>query len=496
MRASSLGLFTLFTALVPIALSGLAGMSCATGVTVEGTGGNGGDTSTSSTSASSSTTSATSSSSGSPGPCTAAKDCIAMNDACNVGTCVNGACVKSPANENGSCDDKQFCTTNDACKSGVCVGGTPKQCDAPDLCHIGVCDEASGKCSSMPGNDGGQCDDGDPCTLQGTCSAGTCMKGPPVDCSVFNGTCAVGTCDPQVGCVAKPQNDGTPCDDGLFCTVNDVCANGKCTGAPNVCAPPGNPCLVGACSEAQKTCTTAPAANGTPCASNSTCVTGSTCTNGVCGGGVPANQGGVCDDSKACTTNDKCSNGVCAGTAIVACANNDGCCPAGCSSVNDNDCTCNINLALTASGSMSSGGSPPSYGPEELNNQVGKNVCNWAWVNNNTAPSGAYFQYDWPAPVTIGSFYVETDNGLNPGPPCNSPAGRNLASGTVQWWNGASWVTSTTWSGQHGDLKIDLPAPVTTTKLRLYDVTTDPGNGNSLIYEWHVYQGSGCMPPP
>ena len=44
-----------------------------------------------------------------------------------------------------------------------------------------------------------------------------------------------------------------------------------------------------------------------------------------------------------------------------------------------------------------------------MNNQIGKNVCNWAWVNNNTAPSGAYFQYDWPQPVTIGSFYVETE---------------------------------------------------------------------------------------
>ena len=111
-------------------------------------------------------------------------------------------------------------------------------------------------------------------------------------------------------------------------------------------------------------------------------------------------------------------------------------------------------------------------------------------------PSGAFYEYDWAQPVTIGSFYVETVNGLNPGPPCGNPAGRNLASGTVQYWNGASWVTSMTWSNEHADLKINLPAPVTTTKLRLFDVTTDPGNGNSLIYEWHVYGGTNCMPPP
>jgi len=229
----------------------------------------------------------------------------------------------------------------------------------------------------------------------------------------------------------------------------------------------------------------------------STCTINTTCTNGVCGGGQPANQGGACDDGKACTNNDKCNNGTCSGSTIVACANNDGCCPQGCTQANDNDCNCNTNLALTATPSMSpGGGSPPSYGPEQMNNQVGKAVCNWAWISNNTVPNGQWFEYDWAQPVTIGSIYVETENGLGGQPPCNSPAGRNLASGTIQYWNGASWVTSTTWSGQHADLKIDLPAPVTTTKIRLFDVTTDPGNGNSAIYEWHVYGGTGCMPPP
>jgi hypothetical protein len=59
-----------------------------------------------------------------------------------------------------------------------------------------------------------------------------------------------------------PSKDGTKCDDGLYCTVNDVCKGGQCGGDPNTCAPPGDVCLIGTCDEGQKKCVAVPGNDG------------------------------------------------------------------------------------------------------------------------------------------------------------------------------------------------------------------------------------------
>src|SRR5262249_1181129 len=153
--------------------------------------------------------------------------------------------------------------------------------------HLGSCDEATDTCTSVPGNDGAQCDDMDACTLAGSCLGGVCTKGQAVDCSVLNTTCGVGVCMPGQGCIVMPQADGSPCGDGLYCTINDVCTAGKCGGVPNPCAPPNNTCQVGVCSEALKSCTVTVAPNGTACDDGSNCTTGEKCMNGNCVNGQP-----------------------------------------------------------------------------------------------------------------------------------------------------------------------------------------------------------------
>ena len=45
------------------------------------------------------------------------------------------------------------------------------------------------------------------------------------------------------------------------------------------------------------------------------------------------------------------------------------------------------------------------------------------------------------------------------------------------------------------DFQLNLPAPVNTTKIRLYNVVTS-GSINALVFEWHVYSGVNCVPPP
>jgi hypothetical protein len=44
-----------------------------------------------------------------------------------------------------------------------------------------------------------------------------------------------------------------------------------------------------------------------------------------------------CEDNDNCTL-ESCTGGVCISTEVLLCYNNDGCCPEGCNSRNDNDC--------------------------------------------------------------------------------------------------------------------------------------------------------------
>jgi hypothetical protein len=333
------------TFIVSTALGLIVGpLACATAVTTppDDDDGGGGSTTTTATSttAGSGTGGGGGAGAGPAGPCSTAADCIAFSDSCNLGTCINGTCEKSPTGDGAACDDGKECSIGDSCQGGECLGSSQKFCPATTTCMIGSCDLVTDSCIEVPGNDGAGCIDDDPCTLTGSCNGGVCAPGQSVDCSFLNSPCGIGVCDSQIGCVAQPQNDGTPCDDALFCTINDVCGGGMCGGVPNTCAAPGDVCLIGSCDEFQDTCVAVPGNNGASCNDNSTCTVNETCSNGMCGGGAPTNQGGACNDASACTTGDTCQNGVCSGAAVVACVNSDGCCPAACSSVNDNDCGC------------------------------------------------------------------------------------------------------------------------------------------------------------
>jgi hypothetical protein len=216
----------------------------------------------------------------------------------------------------------------------------------------------------------------------------------------------------------------------------------------------------------------------------------------MCGGGTPTNEGMSCMNGNACQTNDKCMNGSCVGTPVTACLDNDGCCPPGCTLANDNDCNCMVNVALGATPLTSGGGSVPPHTPAEMNNGIGKSNCAaFAWINNGTTPTAAFFELDWAMPVTIGSFYIEAAEANGTGQ-CPMISGRNIASADVQTWNGSTWVTALSFSGKSGDVQINIQPSVTTTKLRLFNVTSSPGNGNSLMFEWHVFGAPNCTPAP
>src|SRR4051812_43357296 len=110
-------------------------IACATAVETnpDGQGGEGGEDS------SSNSASHASASSGGTGPCVYAQDCAGLTDPCNTGTCINGKCAKSPANDGVVCDDNKTCTQDDTCQSGQCTGSL-KYCPSMGSCQIGMCD--------------------------------------------------------------------------------------------------------------------------------------------------------------------------------------------------------------------------------------------------------------------------------------------------------------------------------------------------------------------
>ena len=108
------------------------------------------------------------------------------------------------------------------------------------------------------------CDDGSACSGTASCVEGYCVRGEAADCSDLDDACVVGRCDPDSGgCLAEPRPDGTPCDDGFYCTSDDVCMDGVCTAEPRSCgeAPPG---FETACDEELTACVLEPASPAQP----------------------------------------------------------------------------------------------------------------------------------------------------------------------------------------------------------------------------------------
>jgi MYXO-CTERM domain-containing protein len=116
------------------------------------------------------------------------EDCSHLDDQCNVGVYDLGAkaCVATPSNEGGTCDDGDACTLDDVCGSGTCAGTAPAEvtgdgidedCDGGEICWSDAdddghaakggatvisadtdCDDATEATDSDPADD---CDDDD-----------------------------------------------------------------------------------------------------------------------------------------------------------------------------------------------------------------------------------------------------------------------------------------------------------------------------------------------
>lgn len=153
------------------------------------------------------------------GPCQAAI-CDPETGSCNVVDLDDGT----------TCNDGNPCTTGDTCKKGVCLG-TAVDCSSEDReCRTGFCDETTGVCRGKPLEDGTSCTDDNLCTTSDSCQKGVCVGTPKV-CAIAGNPCKQGFCDPGTGgCRSKPINEGGECDDKNPCTSKDICLGGTCSG--------------------------------------------------------------------------------------------------------------------------------------------------------------------------------------------------------------------------------------------------------------------------
>ncbi len=107
------------------------------------------------------------------------------------------------------------------------------------------------------------CEDGDACTGTERCAAGFCVHDDAPDCSALDSDCSVGLCDAESGgCVAQPRFDGASCDDGAWCTEDDVCGSGVCGGVARDCG--SREGWWASCDEEADACEWTPADTGEP----------------------------------------------------------------------------------------------------------------------------------------------------------------------------------------------------------------------------------------
>ena len=238
-----------------------------------------------------------------------------------------GGCDFVPL-DGGECLDGNPCTVADHCVAGVCVGD-PVMCEDENPCTDNVCMENGG--CQYPVNSA-NCDDEDPCTVGDSCVEGDC-QGYAV------------ACDCQIDQDCAALEDGDLCNGTLVCDTDGLPF--QCVVDPETevaCAAPEGvdaPCLEPACDAATGACSLVPANDGFACSDGDACTLSDSCLDGVCAAGLAANcndgnpctddsceaNGGcvhtdnslACDDGDVCTVGNQCVGGECVATGILAC---------------------------------------------------------------------------------------------------------------------------------------------------------------------------------
>jgi uncharacterized protein (TIGR03382 family) len=207
-------------------------------------------------------------------------------DACTSDVCTAGMCSNPDAPSGTACDDGLFCTATDTCDgSGTCVGAGAR-CDDSESCTTDACNDTTDTCTNtgrpdltacIAGAVSGMCRSARCCT---GCWTGTsCQTGTSfLACGAGGGACATCVDGDQCtldlcggGACSNPFSpSGSPCDDGMYCTVSDVCSgSGTCNAGPMRSCDDAMSCTADSCDEATNSCVYTPV---TGCTIGGACV--------------------------------------------------------------------------------------------------------------------------------------------------------------------------------------------------------------------------------
>jgi hypothetical protein len=178
------------------------------------------------------------------------------------------------------------------------VAVTVTDSQGASISYVFAIRSASNPCAGA--SDGTVCEDGNPCTLNDTCQAGACVAGAAKSCvaAAADACHTNGVCDTATGLCSKPAAaDGTSCDDGDACSTASACVAGACVATSVVTCTAADQChLAGTCTAGA--CSNPAKVDGTTCNDNDACTTGETCQAGTCGNGSAV----VCSNPGTCKT--------------------------------------------------------------------------------------------------------------------------------------------------------------------------------------------------
>jgi hypothetical protein len=249
-------------------------------------------------------------------PCCGDVCCLHADAVCHATTAA--CCVPDTKAQtcNGQCGDVvNNCGGTVNCGPCVCEPACP-------ACQ--VCDDADRQCVPDPGQQGDTCGSpGQICQADGSCACDATSCPPPAD------QCFESFCAPRGLCDVRAKEDGTPCDTGNLCTIDDICLAGVCTEGPHrICPTLPNPCQVGICNPRTGECEPTNKTPFTPCDDGNPCTTNDHCNiDGECEG-FPV----TCQAGKICCPSGP-SAGQCKGGAFASCNADIQCCSGSCSSL-------------------------------------------------------------------------------------------------------------------------------------------------------------------
>jgi len=211
-----------------------------------------------------------------------------------------GACAEGQSAFGSGNDDVEDAVGGNGGASGSDDDGPQWPCgvdcaliEAP-TCFESVCNQGTKTCEVVAAEDFTPCDDGQFCTVGEICLESACTSGTVNDCGQELGACQLATCNEETqSCSTESAPDGTVCSAADLCTVNATCNFGQCVGAPKNCtfAPLPNDCHVSECNPANGQCEAKvePTYDGLECKDESDkCTVSKVCDDqGSCGGGEP-----------------------------------------------------------------------------------------------------------------------------------------------------------------------------------------------------------------